>query len=69
MMNDAIEVEVDLMASGKMKQKTNLERRKIKDEIQASSSHSLEARFDSMMKSMEKFMERLVVEDSPTTTQ
>ena len=29
MMNDAIEVEVNLMASGKMKQKTDFERKKI----------------------------------------
>ena len=49
MMNDAIEVEVNLVDLGKMKQKTDLERRKIKDEIQASYSHSSEARFDSMI--------------------
>lgn len=69
MMNDAIEVEVNLMASSKMKQKIDLERKKIKDEIQASSSHSSDARFDSMMKNMEKIMERLVVGDRPMATQ
>ena len=69
MMNDAIEVEVNLMASGKMKQKTDLERKKIKDEIQSSSSHSSKSRLDSMMKNMEKIMEILVVVDRPAATQ
>lgn len=69
MMNDAIEVEVNLMASGKMKQKTDFERKKIKDELQASSSHSSDVRFDNMMKNIEKNMERLVVEDSLVATQ
>ena len=32
MMNDAIKVEVNLMASRKMKQKTDYERKKVKDE-------------------------------------
>ena len=69
MMNDAIEVEVNLMASGKMKQKTDSKRKKVKDEAQSSSSHSLDINFDSMMKTMEKIMERLVVGDRFATTQ
>lgn len=69
MMNDAIEVEVNLMALGKMKQKIDSKRKKIKDEAQASSSHSSDIRFDSMMKTMDKIMERLVLGGRPATTQ
>ena len=69
MMNEEIEVEINLMDSGKIKQKTNSERKKIKDEAQSSSSHSSDIRFDSMMKTMDKIMERLVVGDRPATTQ
>ena len=53
-MNDAIEVEVNLMTSSKMKQKLDPEKKKVKDEAQPSSSHSSDAKFDTMMKTMEK---------------
>ena len=69
MMNDTIEVEVNLMDSSKMQQKIDSERKKVKDEAQSSSSHSLDARFDNMMKIMENIMERLVVGDRPAITQ
>lgn len=69
MMNDDIEVEVNLMVSRKMKQKTDSERKKIKDESQASSSHSSYIRFDSMMKTMEKIMQRVVIGDRHVATQ
>ena len=57
------------MASGKMKQKIDYERKKVKDEAQPSSSHSLDARFDNMRKTMEKIMERLDVGDRLAVTQ
>ena len=67
-MNDAVEVEVNLVASGKMKQKTDSERKKVKDEAQFSSRHSSDIRFDSMLKTMETIMERLAVGDRLSTT-
>ena len=69
MINDAIEFEVNLIDLGKMKKKIDSERKKIKDEAQALSSHSSDIRFDSMMKTMDKIMEKLAVGDRPTSTQ
>lgn len=64
MMNDAIEVEVNMMTSGKIKQKA--ETKKIKEEPQASTSQSSsDAKFDMMMRTMEKLMERLYVDERP----
>ena len=65
-MNDAIEVEVNLMESRKIKHKLNSERKKAKEESQHSSFHSSYDKFDTMMKIMEKLMERLVVGERPT---
>ena len=69
MMKDAIEVEVNLMSSGRIKQKIDFERKKVKYEAQSSSSHSLDIRFDNIMKTMEKIMERLAVGDRLVATQ
>ena len=64
MMNDSIEVEVNLMTSRKMKQKT--ETRKVKEESQASTSYSSsDAKFDTMMKVIEKLMEIFFVDERP----
>ena len=64
MMNDAIEVEVTLMASGKIKNKTKVIR--IKEEPQASTSQSSsDAKFDIMIKVMEKLMDKLYVDEIP----
>lgn len=52
MTNDAIEVEVKLMDSSKMKHKVDSERKKVKYGAQPSSSHSSDIRFDNMMKIM-----------------
>ena len=61
-MNDAIEVEINMMASNKGKYKTEV--RKVKEEKQPSTSqNSIDAKFDSMMKVMEKLVEKISVED------
>ena len=59
MMNDAIEVELNMMSSkrGKYKSKT----RKVKDEAQSSS----DLKFDSIMKVMEKLVDKLYIVDRP----
>ena len=62
MMNDAITVEVNMMASKKGKYKTEV--RKVKEEKQPSTSYT-DAKFDSMMKVIEKFMDKLIVNDGP----
>ena len=62
MMNDAIEVEVNMMAS--KKGKYTIEVRKVKEEQQPSTSqNSTDAKFDSMMKVTEKLVEKLFVDD------
>ena len=61
-MNDAIEVEVNLMASGKIKQKDKL--KKVKEEPLASTSQSTsDAKFDIMMKEMERLLDKLFVDE------
>ena len=63
MMDDAIEVEVNLIASNKTKQRN--ETRKVKEEEpQASTSQSSsDAIFNMMMKTMEKLMDKLSIDD------
>ena len=62
MMNSAIEVEVNIMASVKFKQKTEL--RRVKEEPQASTSQSTsDVKFDMMMKLMENLMDKLYVDE------
>ena len=61
-MDDALEVEVNLSASNKTKQK-NETRRVKEEEPQASTWQSnLDAKFNMMMKTMEKIMEKLMKE-------
>jgi hypothetical protein len=69
MMSDVIEVEVKLMASGKLKQKLDLEKKKAKEESQPSSSHSLDVKFDTMINTMEKLMKILATSDKPIVGQ
>ena len=69
MMNDVMEVEVNLMASRKLKHKLDSERKMDKEESQPSSSHTFDAKFDSMMKTMEKLMEILAIGDGPRIRQ
>ena len=62
MMNDAIEVEVNLMAS--KKGKYIFEAKRIKKEAQPSTSQStLDARIDSMLRVMERMMEKFTKND------
>lgn len=51
------------MALGKIKQKSNTNKNKVKEEAQPSSTQPLDAKFDTMMETMEKLMERLEVGD------
>ena len=63
MMDDDIEVEVNLTSSNKTKQK-NETRRVKEEEPQASSSQSSSyAKFNMMMKTMEKLMDKLSADD------
>ena len=62
MMQDAIEVEVNLSASNKTKQRG--ECRRVKEEAQASTSQSsIDAKMDLMMKSMERLIDKLSMDD------
>jgi hypothetical protein len=67
MMNDAIEVEVNLMASRKIKNKVETEKNKVKEENQPSSSQSSDAKLDMMVKTMEKLVERLTLDNRLVT--
>ena len=53
MMNDVIEVKVNLIASGKIKQKLDFDKKKSKEEGQPSSSYFSDAKFDTMIKVVE----------------
>jgi ribosome-binding ATPase YchF (GTP1/OBG family) len=67
MMRDTIEVEVNLMESGNIKH--NLDRivKKVQGEAHPSKSQSLNEKFDLIMKTMERLMERMSVENKPIT--
>ena len=65
MMNDAIEVEANLMASRKIKNKVETEKKKGKEENQPSSSKSWDAKLDMMVKTMETLVERLTLDNRP----
>ena len=63
MMDDAIEVEVNLTASNKNKQKNETRRVKDEDPWESTSSSNSDAKFDTMMKAMEKLMVKLSSDD------
>jgi hypothetical protein len=65
MMSDIIEVEVNLMASGKIKQNFNRGRNKPQGYAQPSTSRPSDDKFDLMMKAMKKLMERMFVGNKP----
>jgi hypothetical protein len=67
MMSDAIEVEVNLMASGNIKYNYDRDMNKVQEKAQPSTSHSSEERFDLMMNTMEKLMERMSLDNNPNT--
>jgi hypothetical protein len=59
MMSDAIEVEVNLVSSGKIKYNSDRDMNKVQDKAQPSISQTSKERFEMMMKTMEKLMERM----------
>jgi hypothetical protein len=65
MMTDAIEVEVNLMASGKMKANSDRNMGKTQDKAQTSTSQTSEERFEAMMRNMERMMERMALGNRP----
>jgi hypothetical protein len=67
MMSDAIEVEVNMMASGKIKQIFNRGDKKPQGDAQPSTSRSSDDKFDLMMKTMEKLVEIMSMGNKPTT--
>jgi hypothetical protein len=66
MMSDTIEVEVNLMASGKIKQNFDINGKKPQGDVHHSTSRSSDEKFYLMMKTMEKMMERISMDNKPT---
>jgi hypothetical protein len=67
MMSDAIEVEVNLMASGKIKYNSDRDINKVQYKEQPSTSQSSDERFQLMMKTVERLMERMSLDNKPNT--
>ena len=65
MINDAIKVEVNLMASGKMKHKMEMDKKKSREEGHSSGSQFMDAKFDLMMRTMEKLVDMLSLDNRP----
>jgi hypothetical protein len=65
MMIDAIEVEVNLMASGKIKSNSGRDMNRTQDKAQPSTSQTSEERFEAMMRNMERMMERMALGNRP----
>ena len=65
MMNDAIEVEVNLTTSRKIKLQIEVDRKKAKEETLPSTSQGSDEKFDLMVKTMEKLVEILSLDDKP----
>ena len=63
MMDDAIEVEVNLIASNKTKQKNKTRRVKEEEPQTSTSQSSSYAKYNMMMNTMEKLMDKLSVDD------
>jgi hypothetical protein len=66
-MSDAIEAEVNLMASENIKHNLDRSVNKVQGEAHPSTSQSSNDKFDLMMKTMEKLMEKMFVENKPAT--
>ena len=62
MFTDALEVEANMMASGKMKHR-DIDRRKKEENIPSTSSFATDIKFEMMLKTMEKLMDRLIVDN------
>jgi hypothetical protein len=65
MMNDAIEVEVNLMDSGMMKDNVGRDKNKAQDKAQLSTSQTSEERIEEVMRNMERMMERMALGNRP----
>ena len=68
MFQDALELEANMMASGKIKQKVETYKRKARDENVPSASavvSSNDVKFEMMLKTMEKLMDRVTVGNRP----
>ena len=65
MFKDYLEVEANLIASGKMKHRLEVDRRKNREENKPSTSSSTDVKFDIMMKTMERFMDILPLDNRP----
>jgi hypothetical protein len=57
MMNDAIEVEVNMMASRKIKHNLDTDMKKVQGEAQPSTSQTSNEKFDLMVKTMERLVD------------
>ena len=68
---DALEVEANMMACGKIKLRAEVDRRKVREEAHptTSASSSSDIKFKMMLKTMEKLMDRITVEAKPTNRQ
>ena len=64
-MSNVVEVEVNMMASGKIKLRINQGNKRTQGDAQSSTSLSSNEKFDMMMKTMEKLMERMPVGNRP----
>jgi hypothetical protein len=67
MMSDVIEVEVNLMASKNIKHNLDRSVKKVQGQAQPSTSQSSYDKFNLIMKTMERLMERMFMENKPTT--
>jgi len=67
MMSETIEVEVNMMASGKIKHNIDKSVKKVQGEAKPFISQSSDEKFDLMMKTMERLMKRKFVENKPAT--
>ena len=64
----ALEVEANMMACGKIKQRVDVDRRKGREEIvpsTSSTSSSNDIKFEMMLKTMENLMDRLTMDTRP----
>ena len=62
MFMDSLEVEENMMASGKMKHK-DIDRRKKAENMPSTSSSATNIKFEMMLKTMEKLMDRLTMDN------
>ena len=67
MITDALEVEANMMACGKIKQREDVDSKKGREELPSTSvvSSPNEVKFEMMLKAMENLMDMLTLEASP----